>query len=293
MLADASSSSGISTRSGGAARWCPPEVLKGEPSSFESDIYAFGCVCVEVSLILLDLFNLQSFTKFSLFFQLYTLNRPFPEHNDAQVVAKVLKGIRPKRPSPETGIQLYIWSLARRCWTVKASRPDIEAVLDSLANQRIVPLSIPPRSPPTSPKRIHRHHTSTPSNSTLAELAELATSDSDGHSYSISSTPSVMSPFFPPSESLDHSPQSVDFLGHGHSRSSSPRDRSSLHGQEFSVCLDPTLYTDTRVRLKCLLGYQRHPRNSKSCHRDHRLRRMSPMFSTLSFCSPGLRCWLC
>lgn len=227
MLADASSSSGISTRSGGAARWCPPEVLKGEPSSFESDIYAFGCVCVEVSLILLDLFNLQSFTKFSLFFQLYTLNRPFPEHNDAQVVAKVLKGIRPKRPSPETGIQLYIWSLARRCWTVKASRPDIEAVLDSLANQRIVPLSIPPRSPPTSPKRIHRHHTSTPSNSTLAELAELATSDSDGHSYSISSTPSVMSPFFPPSESLDHSPQSVDFLGHGHSRSSSPRDRSS------------------------------------------------------------------
>lgn len=102
VLADASSSSGISTRSGGAARWCPPEVLKGEPSSFESDIYAFGCVCVEVSVILLDLFNLQSFTEFSLFFQLYTLDRPFPEHNDAQVVAKVLKGIRPKRPSPET-----------------------------------------------------------------------------------------------------------------------------------------------------------------------------------------------
>ena len=49
VLADASSCSGISTRSGGAARWCAPEVLKGEPSSKESDIYAFGCVCIEVS----------------------------------------------------------------------------------------------------------------------------------------------------------------------------------------------------------------------------------------------------
>ena len=52
VLADAGSCSGISTRSGGAARWCAPEVLKGEPSSKESDIYAFGCVCIEVSTYL-------------------------------------------------------------------------------------------------------------------------------------------------------------------------------------------------------------------------------------------------
>ncbi|KAK7680331.1 hypothetical protein QCA50_016571 [Cerrena zonata] len=202
VLADASSSSGISTRSGGAARWCPPEVLKGEPSSFESDIYAFGCVCIE----------------------LYTLDLPFPELNDAQVVAKILKGFRPKRPSPETGIQLYIWSLARRCWTVKSSRPDIANVIDSLANQRIIPLTVPPRSPPASPKRVYRHHASSPSNTTLAELAELATSD-DGHSFSIASTPSALSPFFPPS--LDHSPKSIDFVKHGRSRSTSPREGSS------------------------------------------------------------------
>ena len=187
---------------------------------------------------LVHTFSYRRFKVNRLYFQIYTLAQPFPELNDAQVVAKVLKGYRPRKPSPETGMQLYVWSLARRCWAVKASRPDIAAVIDSLANQRIIPLTVRPRSPPPSPSKRthhhhrhhHHHHTSTPSNSTLSELADLATSDSDGHSLSLSgSSPSAnTSPFFPPS--IDPSPISPDFRVYhqtqSRTRSISPRDLS-------------------------------------------------------------------
>ncbi|CAL1710290.1 unnamed protein product [Somion occarium] len=218
VLADASTSSGISTRSGGAARWCSPEVLKGEPSSLESDIYAFGCVCVE----------------------LYTLNYPFPEFNDAQAVAKILNGVRPRCPSPDTGIQPYIWFLARRCWSITSCRPDISAVIHALADHRNAPSS-PSRSPSSSPRRPDRHSHRTIrnslSNADLVELAELANlSESDSHSFTVLSSPSTAagtSPFLSISE---YSPMSLEFINHSSPDrlSDSPSAVAHMHGYSHS-----------------------------------------------------------
>ncbi|KAJ7572103.1 kinase-like domain-containing protein, partial [Mycena floridula] len=38
-----------SVHHGGTSRWQSPEILNGEPNSFNGDVFAFGCVCYEVS----------------------------------------------------------------------------------------------------------------------------------------------------------------------------------------------------------------------------------------------------
>lgn len=47
MFADSTTAS-WGTAAGGAVRWLAPEVLKGSRSTYKSDVYAFGCVCLEV-----------------------------------------------------------------------------------------------------------------------------------------------------------------------------------------------------------------------------------------------------
>ncbi len=38
----------IGSFQGGATRWMSPELFHGAPSTYSSDVYAFGCVCFEV-----------------------------------------------------------------------------------------------------------------------------------------------------------------------------------------------------------------------------------------------------
>lgn len=52
LLSDAGSSSMSSLGTGGT-RWTAPEVLNGSRCNYESDVYAFSCVCIEVSVPLL------------------------------------------------------------------------------------------------------------------------------------------------------------------------------------------------------------------------------------------------
>lgn len=47
LLSDAGSSS-MSSHGGGGTRWTPPEVLNGKRPNYQSDVYAFACVCIEV-----------------------------------------------------------------------------------------------------------------------------------------------------------------------------------------------------------------------------------------------------
>lgn len=60
QFADASSAS-AGSHSGGAVRWLAPEMLRGSRSTYASDIYAFGCVWLEVK-IAFDLYRTRSLT---------------------------------------------------------------------------------------------------------------------------------------------------------------------------------------------------------------------------------------
>ncbi|EIN08913.1 kinase-like protein [Punctularia strigosozonata HHB-11173 SS5] len=85
----------------GSARWNAPELLMGDRviRSHESDIYSFGCVCLEA----------------------YTGRAPFADiASGFAVIARVVAGdkpTRPFRPSPQGNlISDGLWSLMIMCW---------------------------------------------------------------------------------------------------------------------------------------------------------------------------------
>ncbi|KAG7100229.1 hypothetical protein E1B28_002003 [Marasmius oreades] len=94
---------------GGTLRWMAPELFFGEKANhrtFASDIYAFGCVCVE----------------------LYTGKPPFAEEasHDLHVLTKVCGGERPRRPSDMPD---KLWALVVKCWNHRSElRPSSEEV---------------------------------------------------------------------------------------------------------------------------------------------------------------------
>ncbi|KAK7049962.1 Rho guanine nucleotide exchange factor [Paramarasmius palmivorus] len=92
---------------GGTPRWLAPELLNHLTGpSYESDIYAFGCVCYEI----------------------YTGLRPFYELRvDAAVILEVVNGKRPSRPAHVCELDDDIWALMNQCWVADpSSRPDID-----------------------------------------------------------------------------------------------------------------------------------------------------------------------
>ncbi|KAK1219883.1 hypothetical protein PQX77_017363 [Marasmius sp. AFHP31] len=103
------------TDHGGTLRWMAPELFFGANSSrtFASDMYAFGCLCVE----------------------LYTGRPPFAEvAHDLHVLTKVYGGERPSRP-PRMSEDL--WLLVNECWNRQnEERPSAREVCRNL--ERIV-----------------------------------------------------------------------------------------------------------------------------------------------------------
>ncbi|KAK7438583.1 hypothetical protein VKT23_017918 [Stygiomarasmius scandens] len=87
----------------GSTRWMAPELF--EPKSFgldrfrltpETDIYAFGCVCLE----------------------LYTGQPPFADiPQDSAVMLRVYHGMRPERPSGECKMSDQLWKMVEMCWS--------------------------------------------------------------------------------------------------------------------------------------------------------------------------------
>ncbi|KAJ7270277.1 kinase-like domain-containing protein [Mycena rebaudengoi] len=70
-----------------------------------TDVYAFGCVCLE----------------------LYTGQPPFAGLSDAATLSKVIEGVRPKRPSTMSDA---LWDHVNMCWAQKfAERPPSEIVV--------------------------------------------------------------------------------------------------------------------------------------------------------------------
>ncbi|CAE6459522.1 unnamed protein product [Rhizoctonia solani] len=100
----------------GSTRWAAPELLFDDAlKSKESDVYALGTTMLEV----------------------ITGEVPYPQYqSDYQVVAKVMQGIQPTRPT----VQLrddnrgdQIWTLLLGCWSREfAARPSAQQVLESV-----------------------------------------------------------------------------------------------------------------------------------------------------------------
>ncbi|KAJ7632081.1 kinase-like domain-containing protein, partial [Mycena rosella] len=93
-------------------RWMAPELIDpGDQEftpTFASDVYAFGCLCVE----------------------LYTCQPLFPQLTDIGVMFKVMAGSRPERPvdtKPEMSDAL--WQLVTACWVKEpANRPTVDYI---------------------------------------------------------------------------------------------------------------------------------------------------------------------
>ncbi|KAF9063527.1 hypothetical protein BDP27DRAFT_1299590 [Rhodocollybia butyracea] len=121
--------SSTTTNGKGTTRWMAPELLKPSPASpsYESDVYAFACVCYEI----------------------YTGLLPFHlVRNDVAVMQDIIQGNRPLRPDNAT-IELNdtMWSLIERCWAAEPSiRPTAEMVRRELGDVAGSELSSAPES---------------------------------------------------------------------------------------------------------------------------------------------------
>ena len=105
---------------GGTCQWMSPELFDPEKFGLEdscptmhSDRYALGMLIYEV----------------------LSGQVPFPRHHAFTVVAKVLKGERPKRPVDGTWFTDEVWGVLERCWVgTPGDRPRIKDVLQCLNN---------------------------------------------------------------------------------------------------------------------------------------------------------------
>lgn len=136
----------ISSNRNGSLAWMAPELH--EPDLFgldqfkrtkSSDMYAFGCLFIEVCPILIYCISLHN----SCSEQCYTGKPPIygKEARDRFATMLMLKhiveGKRPRRPSPPAGRAMSneIWDIVQRCWRQQPSeRPDMDDIVDELAS---------------------------------------------------------------------------------------------------------------------------------------------------------------
>ncbi|KAJ6480648.1 kinase-like domain-containing protein [Mycena vulgaris] len=113
-----------STQQEGSSRWMAPELISPERYGISftrtpaSDIYAFGCLCLE----------------------LFTGRPPFSTiANDGFVVMKVVDGVRPDRPSEQPAMSDALWDLVNTCWAHDpASRPFMQIVVQNMTTFALV-----------------------------------------------------------------------------------------------------------------------------------------------------------
>ncbi|KAF7326875.1 Kinase-like protein [Mycena venus] len=112
-LSDATTATHTSHR-GGSTHWMAPELF--DPDRFglkfartpATDVYAFGCVCLE----------------------LYTGRPPFANLSETATLLRVIDGDRPERPSGEPEMSEALWHHVNEFWAQDATtRPTTEAVV--------------------------------------------------------------------------------------------------------------------------------------------------------------------
>ncbi|KAJ7207633.1 kinase-like domain-containing protein [Mycena pura] len=102
----------------GSIRWMAPELI--DPGLFKmqflrtpaSDVYAFGCMCLE----------------------LYTGRPPFIGLSETAAMLQVIRGGRPDRPTQEEqAMTAALWQFVNECWEqTSASRPSSKDVVERL-----------------------------------------------------------------------------------------------------------------------------------------------------------------
>ncbi|KAF7340968.1 Kinase-like protein [Mycena sanguinolenta] len=132
----------MTTNRGGSTYWMAPELL--DPDRFgmkfartpASDVYAFGCVCLE----------------------LYTGLNPFSGMTDAVAMLKVINGERPPRPSSSPAMSDILWNHVSTYWAQEpTTRPATQLVVQNMvwppppAAIEMQDLSHPSASRPGSP----------------------------------------------------------------------------------------------------------------------------------------------
>jgi hypothetical protein len=100
------------------------------------DTYAYGCVCIEVSCIVL-----RSLWHSDSLLQVFTHEPPFPGVRDTVVQFKIIRGDSPSRPSTERchgyAITDELWSLVARCLTRNPHRrPSMASILSEISQLR-------------------------------------------------------------------------------------------------------------------------------------------------------------
>lgn len=129
---------------GGTSRWTAPELLNGteDMNNLRTDVYSFGCVLYEVSNL-----SMLRHTEMN-HVQIFSGNIPFHEiHMDYPVILKVIRGVRPSRPShfvitgvlcSSLGLDDHLWRIAEDCWlTDPTSRPTMSDIVARLPKRPI------------------------------------------------------------------------------------------------------------------------------------------------------------
>lgn len=140
-------------------RWTAPELFEPEEfgldsrrPTFESDLYAYSCICIEVSLP-----TLYVDYTLSVSIQLYTGAAPFselPNLSDYTVMRKVVAGSRPQRPTIPSGKLMSdaMWGIVQLCWAHNpSSRPSASVIAHSLNSALEPPKGNSPILMPTTP----------------------------------------------------------------------------------------------------------------------------------------------
>ena len=122
----------------GAVRFSAPELfLDSCRPSLASDVYAFGCLCLEV---ILNIPHLGSSSLTYYLTKVYSGKPPFSEiPTEAGVLGQLIAGVHPKRPKLSRATLPGFWEFIEQCWsTSPGQRPDSASLLTSLPLQEPV-----------------------------------------------------------------------------------------------------------------------------------------------------------
>jgi serine/threonine protein kinase len=113
-----------------------PELI--DPSRFgrnfartpATDVYAFGCVCLEVNSLLSQSSFIRSDSS-----QLYTGRPPFANLSETAAMLRVIDGDRPDQPSSEHEMSGMLWQYINKFWAQDpATRPTAQEVARDMAH---------------------------------------------------------------------------------------------------------------------------------------------------------------
>jgi len=100
---------------GRAVQWMDPELILSDvpvAPSPTSDIYSFGCVCIEV----------------------FSHHPPFFDVQPIQVIMRLMKGARPSRPDGKEGVIMSddLWKIVEQCLQESSNRPSASELVVSI-----------------------------------------------------------------------------------------------------------------------------------------------------------------